>query len=295
MKGLSRLLCSVMLIGLLSACASNKDGALPPDNPFGRDRGMGQRELRLEASGLYRAARQSLESSDFTTAISRYDQLITRYPFSAFSTQAELERIYAYHRSFEPDRAIAAADRFLRDHPRNESNDYVLYLKGLINEGRGQGFLANLGVDTTKDDVSYARRAFEDFALLAQRYPDSIYVADARQRMIHLRNTIAQHEIHVVRFYMKRGALLAAARRAEHVAATYPGTPAAAESMALMERSYRTLGLTAQADAAEALLRGNGLPTAADLGEAKVEPNFLYRVGAWFGLGGGSTDETEGG
>lgn len=281
---------AVLLAGALAGCASKRDGALPPDNPF-RDQRLSQRELRLEASQLYRAARQSLESSDFATAISRYDRLIARYPFSAFSTQAELERIYAYYRNFEHDRALAAADRFLRDHPRHEANDYVQYLKGLINQSRGQGFLANLGVDTSKGDVSHARRAFDDFAVLVQRYPDSPYVGDARQRMIYLRNLIARHELHVVRFYVRRGAFLAAARRAEQIAANYPETPAAAEALALMERSYRSLGLEEHAEATRRLLAGNGLPTAADLGAAKVEPNWFYRMGARLGFG--NRDEAE--
>lgn len=288
---------SLLVVSLVMGCASNGDSPLPPDNPFRTDREQRQlqRELRLAASELYKAARQSLESGDYTTAISRYDQLVARFPFSAFSTQAELERLYARYRNFEVDEALAAADRFLRDHPRHPAGDYVQYLKGLMNESRGQGFIASLGVDTSKDDVTFARRAFDDFAVLVQRYPDSLYVADARQRMIHLRNRIAEHELHVVRFYVKRGAYLAAARRGEHIAATYPGAPAAAEALALMERSYRTLGLDAQADATAALLRGNGLPTAADLGEAQIEPGFFSRVGSrvggWFGLGDRATED----
>ena len=282
-----------IVLATLGACASKGDTVLPPDNPFGPDR-VSQRELRLEATELYRAAREALMSSDFATAISRYDMLITRYPFSVFSTQAELERVYAYHRSFEPDRALAAADRFLRDHPRHEAGAYIHYLKGVINQSRGDRVLTGLGVDTTKDDVTYARRAFDDFALLVQKYPDSPYVADARQRMIEMRNRIASHELHIVRFYVKRGAYLAAARRAETLVATYPGAPAAAEALALMERSYRTLGLDAQAAAAEQLARGNNLPTAADLGEREIKPSLLRRisttVGGWFGLGDDTDD-----
>ena len=282
-----------IVLATLGACASKGDTVLPPDNPFGPDR-VSQRELRLEATELYRAAREALMSSDFATAISRYDMLITRYPFSVFSTQAELERVYAYHRSFEPDRALAAADRFLRDHPRHEAGAYIHYLKGVINQSRGDRVLTGLGVDTTKDDVTYARRAFDDFALLVQKYPDSPYVADARQRMIEMRNRIASHELHIVRFYVKRGAYLAAARRAETLVATYPGAPAAAEALALMERSYRTLGLDAQAAAAEQLARGNNLPTAADLGEREIKPSLLRRISTtvcgWFGLGDDTDD-----
>ena len=130
--------------------------------------------------------------------------------------------------------------------------------------------------------------------LFTREMYDSPYNSDARKRMINLRNRIAAHEMHALRFYMDRGAFLAAARRAERIVATYPGTPVVPEALALMERAYRTLGLEEQAQATETLLRGNGLPTAADLGEAQVEPTWWVkvgtRIGSWFGLSGGSTD-----
>ncbi len=293
----------ISTIVMLSACAStgDRDPVLPPSNPFGAASGsenLSQRELRLSVDQLYRAARSSLENGDYNTALTRYARITSEFPFSTYSTQASLEGIYALHRSFNPETALAEADRFLRDHPRHPANDYVQYLKGLINEGRGDGFLAGLGYDSTQDDVGFARRAFDDYAVLIQRYPDSIFNADARQRMIYLRNRIAAHEMHALRFYMERAAYLAAARRAEHIVATYPGSPSAAEALALMERAYRTLGLTEQATATEALLRGNGLPTAADLGAAEVKQGWFSRagtrIGSWFGLSGGTASVDDG-
>lgn len=297
-----RYLLIVSIVLALGGCASSPDndsGTVPlPASPFSSGASaetLTQRELRLKVDELYRAARDALEASDYRTALTRYDLLISSFPFSVYSTQASLERIYALHRSFEPESALIAADRFVRDHPRHPRNDYVQYLRGLINEGRGQGFLSGLGYDATQDDVGYARRAFDDFGLLVQRYPDSPYNTDARKRMVLLRNRIAAHEMHVLRFYMDRGAFLAASRRAEHIVATYPGAPVIPEVLALMERAYRTLGLTEQAEATETLLRGNDLPTAADLGEAQVEPAWWEklgtRVGSWFGLSGGSTED----
>lgn len=296
---LQRLIVISTLI-LMSACASTPDDqddpVLLPSNPIGGlgEQTLSEREQRLSVDQLYRAARRALDNGDFNTALARYERLIGEFPFSAYSTQAALEQIYALYRSFNPDTAIAAADRFVRDHPRHPANDYVQYLRGLINEGRGEGFLTSLGYDSTQDDVGFARRAFDDYAVLIQRYPDSIYNGDARQRMIALRNRIAAHEMHALRFYMERNAYLAAAKRAEHIVATYPGTPAVPEALALMERAQRTLGLTDQAIATKRLLRGNNLPTAADLGEAQVEQGWFARVGtrigSWFGLSDGDAE-----
>lgn len=242
-----RIAFAVALVAL-AGCASKDDGALPPKNPFESQQRVSARELRLEAAELYKTARQSLEGSDFVTAIARYDQIVLRYPFTSYATQAELERIYAYYRSFDPDRALNAADRFLREHPRHAAVDYVHYLKGLTNFGRDEASLAGmLGLDTSKEDVGNARRAFDDFALLTQKFPNSRYTADARQRMIYLRNRIAEHELHAVRFYIKRGAHIAAAKRAEQISAQYPGAPAALEALRLMAESYAAMGLQTQA------------------------------------------------
>jgi outer membrane protein assembly factor BamD len=271
------LLCTLMLA--LGACSNGKkDSTLAPPHPF-KDRQQTQREQRAQAGELYKAARASLDVSDFQTAISRYDQLILRFPFTDYATQAELERIYAQHRSYNEDQALSNADKFLREHPRHPAVDYVQYLKGVINMAREDSFSGMLGLDTTKEDVGYSRRAFDDFALLIQKHPDSRFNADARQRMIYLRNRLAAHDLHVVHFYMERRAFVAAAKRAEQLVQQYAGAPAVLEALGLMERAYRELGLNQQAEDAGKLY-------AAQL--AVTPPAEQPRPGFWKSLFGNS-------
>lgn len=248
---------ALLLSLLVAACNSTPNKDLPPDNPFKDDPRRAARELRAEAGTLYKAARKSLDAGDYTSAITRYDQISARYPFTDYATQSELERTYSLYRTFEPEKALFAADKFLREHPRHAAADYMQYLKGLINFDRNQSLAGFLGMDTTRQDVSDARRAFDDFALLVQKYPNSRYAGDARQRMIFLRNRLAQHDMHVVRYYVKRGAALAAAKRAEQVVSQYPGAPVTLEALEVMENSYRELGLNQQADDAAKLLAAN--------------------------------------
>ena len=263
-RGCISLLCISLV---LAGCAS--DGNTPPsvtDNPFREDDRLSQRELRMEADEIYRDARSRLDSGDYMGAQERYDRLRGRYPFSDFATQAQLENIFARYRSFQPEQALAAADRFMREHPRHEAIPYVLYLRGMINFERNKSFFDGSElVDTTKRDVGPLRRAFDDFSQLIGRFPDSDYAADARQRMVYLRNRIAQNEMHVVRYYFDRGAWLAAARRAEDIIASYPGAPAALDAIEMLTRSYAELGLREQAEKARELL-------------ARVEPVRAERV-----------------
>lgn len=242
------------LVLLLAACASDPD-ALPPSNPLRPDQ-TSERELRLEAQELYRLARRSLESADFTGASERYGRILLRYPFTEFATQAELELVYTKYRSFDADGALSAAQRFIKEHPRHPGIDYVYYIKGLVGFQRGESAFDWL-VDTSQHDVTDARNAFDDFALLTQRFPDSSYAADARLRMIHLRNRIAEHELSVVRYYVRRGAYLAAARRAEKIIADYPGAPATRGALVQLRNSYRSLGLTDSASEVDRVLAAN--------------------------------------
>ena len=249
----------VLSLSMLSACSSNdpKEPGYRPKNPFAKsDRNVPggpkpavtEQELKLEAERLYRVARGALEASDFAEATLRYDLISERYPFTEYATQAELEKIYVLHRDFKTDEALTAADRFLREHPRHPRADYVLYLKGVIQMERDQGLAELLPIDQDTKDVGNQRKAYDEFALLIQKYPSSRYNEDARARMMHLRNRIAANEMHVVGFYLKRGAWLAAAKRAELIIAQYPGAPATLDALQSMERSYRELGLTQEAD-----------------------------------------------
>lgn len=249
----------------ISGCSSDgtKEPTYRPKNPFAKsDRNtpsagkpaVTEQELKLEAGKLYRVARGALESSDFGEATLRYDLIAERYPFTEYATQAELEKIYAYNRDYKPDEALTAADRFLREHPRHARADYVQYLKGVIQAERDKGLTDALPIDPSKKDVGNLRKAFDEFALLIQKYPNSRYNEDARARMMDLRNRIADNEMHAVDFYLRRGAWLAAAKRAEQVIVQYPGAPATMSALKSLERSYRALGLKQEAEDAAKML-----------------------------------------
>jgi len=266
----SRTALTTALLLALAACGS--DPSVPQSNPFRASKS--ERELRLEADGLYKLARRSLDGADFQGAIQHYGAILMRYPFTDYATQAQLEQIYARYRAFDPEGALSTADRFLKEHPRHAAVDYVHYLKGLINYERGESILGSL-VDSSGQDVGFARRAFDDFSVLAQRYPKSRYVGDARLRMVHLRNKIAAHELSIVRYYVRRGAHVAAARRAERIVADYPGAPATGEALVLLESAYRDAGLTVQADEVRRVRAANPAVTTPDVAPIAERPGGL--------------------
>jgi outer membrane protein assembly factor BamD len=207
---------------------------------------------------FYQRALEQLNSANFRRAISTYQALESRFPFGRFAAQAQIEIVYAYYRGNDPEAARAAADRFIRLHPENENVDYAYYMKGLASFIEDHGILSRfLPIDPTKRDPGAASESFNDFSQLLALHPDSVYAADARSRMVFLRNNLAAYEIHVANYYLERRAYIAAQRRGQYVVENFQGTPAVADGIAVMIEAYLRLGLTGLADTSLALLREN--------------------------------------
>lgn len=238
---------------LISGCASDGPTLL---NPFASNQ---ERQLeKLSAVELYRSGRASLDSGDANAALEFFGRLESKYPFSRYSTQAQLESIYAHYRAFNNEKALLAASRFLKEYPRHPDIDYVFYLRGVIyQESIDQSLEALLKIDSTERSPQAARQAFEAFALLVQRYPTSPYSTDARQRMIWLRNRLASYELHIAEYYLRRRAFVAASRRCQTILEKYQGTDALPRALEIMETSYSELGLSELANNAKAIRQHN--------------------------------------
>lgn len=241
---------------------------------------------------FYRRALSQLNSLNFNGAIATYQALESRFPFGRFAAQAQIEIVYAYYRNGDMEAARAAADRFIRLHPDNENVDYAYYMRGLSSFRDSGGFVGRfLPVDQTRRDPGRARESFSDFSQLLALYPDSPYAADARARMVYLRNNLAAYEIHVANYYQERRAYVAALRRAQYVVENFQGTPAVADGVAVMVESYLRMGLNELADTSLELLRENYPQHAALDGNGNFEiqseitnPSLFYTV--TFGLVG---------
>jgi len=210
------------------------------------------------AQKLYVSAKEEMNDSNYEKAIKYFETLESRYPYGRYAQQSQLEIAYAYYKSNEPASAIAAADRFIKLHPNHPNVDYAYYLKGLVNFNEDQGIFAALSdQDLSERDPKAARDAFESFKELVNRFPDSKYAPDAASRMKYLVNAMAFHEVHVARYYIKRGAYVAAANRAQAVVKDFPQAPAREEALALMITAYDAMGLNDLRDDAKRVLKLN--------------------------------------
>ncbi|MEE9551731.1 MAG: outer membrane protein assembly factor BamD [Gammaproteobacteria bacterium] len=196
----------------------------------------------MSAERLYAEARGALDSGDYSKAVDYYEKLEARFPFGVYGQQAILDLAYAYYKNDDSDSAVSAADRFIKLYPQNAHVDYAYYLKGLANFNRGKGFTERfLPIDASQRDPGSALNAFQDFSVLLKRFPDSEYAENAKQRMTYLRNILAEHEVEVAEYYMRRSAYLAAANRARFVIEKYPRTPSVPDALMLMAKAYKVM------------------------------------------------------
>lgn len=196
------------------------------------------------AQQLYVEAKDSMDSGNYKTAIEYLDKIQARYPFGRYAQQAQIDTIYCQYKSNEPDAAIAAADRFIKANPRHPYVDYAYYMKGLANFNRSDTFMERLTpTDRAKTDTDTARQAYNDFAELTRKFPDSKYAVDARQRMLFLHNSLANYEINVANEYLWRGAYIAALNRATYVLENYARTPATEDALSIMTQAYIKLNM----------------------------------------------------
>src|SRR6266568_2179139 len=210
------------------------------------------------AEKLYREAKDALDGGQYDLAIKRYETLEARFPYGRYSQQGQLEIAYAYYKQNEQASAVAATERFVKLHPNHPNVDYAHYLKGLVYFNEDLGFLGRVArQDRTERDPKSARESFDAFKELVQRFPDSRYAPDALARMKYLVNALASHEVHVARYYMKRGAYVAAANRAQYAVQNYPEAPAMEEALLIMVRAYDALGMPVLRDDTERVLRKN--------------------------------------
>ena len=262
---------------LLQGCET-LEGLMSKDAPAGKE----DEYAGWDEKKFHDQAKEALDAKSYQKAVSLYEAQEARYPFGDYAPQAQLNVAYAYYKNDDPEAALAAADRFIKTHPRNASVDYAYYLKGLINYNRGIGFIDRfLPTDSSQRDPGSARDSYDNFQELLRRFPSSTYSADAKQRMVALRNNLAMYEVHVADFYMRRKAYEAAVNRANYVIKEFQRTPAVPIALQIMQDGYTKLGLDDLAADAERIYKLN-YPNGAPMGDYKDE-GVIQKI--WDALG----------
>lgn len=237
-----RLVLIAGILGLLAACAGNDE-----------------QESEIQSlTEAYEKAETSLANGNYRRGIQIFEAIQARYPFSDLSRQIQLHLMYAYYKSGQQERAIDASDTFVRENPIHPRVDYALYIKALSYFEAEPGILERwFRRDVTQRPPEGVAQSYATLRRLVERYPASPYAPDAEQRMVYLKNRLAEYENHVADYYLRRGAYVAAIRRASNALEEYHGADSNAESLRLMAESYEKLGMTDLAEDTRRILAQN--------------------------------------
>lgn len=227
------------------------------------------------AERIYQEGAAKMQDKDYAKALVYFQKLESRYPHGKYATQAQLETAYAHYKKQDPVSAVAAADRFIKLHPNHANVDYAYYLKGLavFNE---RGIIEKFTKQQVSDrDPRALKDSFATFKELVTRFPKSRYVKDSTQRMIYLANSLADHELHVARYYMKRQAYVGAVNRAKYVLEYYPQSPNIEEALVIMISAYDLMGLEDLKNDTLRILKTN-YPNSAMLGKGVPDDERIW-------------------
>ena len=228
--GLARSLILALCITsvLLTGCESSRERKLLNSNP----------------AAIYKVAHVRMESGDYKSAIKLMEALTARFPFTEQARQSHLDLIYCYYKDGESESATDAADTFIRENPINPRVDYAYYVKGLVDFERTPNLFERwFHADLTKRPPITARKSFDAFGHVVQKYPKSPYAHDALQRMIYLRNRLADYDVHVAQYYIERGAYVGASQRAAETIQLYDGAPETQQALKILITANERLGL----------------------------------------------------
>lgn len=218
---------------------------------------------------LYEKGHKSMTNGNWSSAENTYKGLVAQYPYGPYTEQALVETAYAQYKAGKHEDAISSIDRFIRTYPTHRNTSYMYYLRGLSNSSRDTVFLQRVWrLDASRRDLATPMQAYNDFSIVADRYPNSRYAADARERMAALRNMFARHELETALYYLRRTAYVAAAERSTYLLETYPQSAHQNDAVATLAAAYTGLGNETLAADAKRVLQQN-------------QPNHPYLTGNW--------------
>lgn len=212
----------------------------------------------MSPNRLYAEAKDEMGASQWDKAVPLLEKLEARAAGTPLAQQAQLDKAYAQFKAGEQAQALATLERFIKLHPASPALDYAIYLRGIVNFNDDLGLLSSITrQDLAERDQKAAKESFESFKELTTRFPDSKYAPDAQQRMNYIVGSLAQYEVHVAKYYYKRGAYLAAANRAQQCITDYRDVPATEEALFILYKSYDALGMEQLRDDAKRILGKN--------------------------------------
>ncbi|MEL6919770.1 MAG: outer membrane protein assembly factor BamD [Pseudomonadota bacterium] len=200
------------------------------------------------ADVLYNQGLANMNAGNMREAARKFSAVDRQHPYSDFARKANVMAAFVSYRMGNFDDAIQASRRFVNLYPSHEDAAYAQYIIGL-------SYFKQMP-EVTRDQRD-TQLAVQNFNELLERYPGSIYEADARKRLRMARDQLAGKEMQIGRYYLERREYAGAISRFRVVAENYSTTRHIEEALARLTETYFAMGLAAEAQNAAAVLGHN--------------------------------------
>ncbi len=183
---------------------------------------------------IYISGKRNFDSQNFILAREKFNELKKLYPLSKETIQAEIMIGFISYVQMEYDDSILQFDKIINKYPSHKNLDYVYYMKAMCYYEQ----ITHEGLDGNYNDLSLGA-----FNQVINRFPNSQYAKDSRQKIILVKSNQAAKHMNIGRFYLKEKKYLAALNRFKIVTENYSMTKFTPEALHRIVETYYELGL----------------------------------------------------
>ncbi len=153
---------------------------------------------------LYDNALGLVKKRDYVDAAILFEDIERQYPYSKWSSQAQLMGAFCYYKSNMHDDSLNSIERFISLYPANEKIGYATYLTAL-------NYYAQ--IQDVSRDQSMTEQALISFNEVINRYKDTDFAIDSKNKIDVINDRLAAKEIEIARFYQFDSQWIAAINR----------------------------------------------------------------------------------
>ena len=197
---------------------------------------------------IYKSGLSSLENENYKKAIIEFDNLSLNHPFSSLAKKSDIMTAYSLYQNNEIKKSISKLKIFIEMNPNDEFSDYAHYLLAMCyyiqvsNQGR---------------DPSLSIKALNSFMLIITKYPNSKYAKDSKIKIQYIKNSLANNELDIGKFYLKKNAPASSIKRFKSILLNYQNTSSIPETLYRLTEAFLMIGLKKEAVKSDAVLKYN--------------------------------------
>ena len=233
---IKKIICLILLC-LCISCSNNTNSNIDKN-----------KNLLNDPESLYKLAKINLDAQDFELASEQFKEISKLFPLSNEAIQSEIMIAFIDYIKMDYDNAILNYKKIINRYPSHKDLDYIYYMIAICNYEQ----LQNEALDGYYNEL-----ALKSFNQVINRFPESKYAKDSRQKIILVKSNIAAKNMEIGRFYLNNRKYIAALNRFKIVVNEYSFTKFTPEALHRMVEAYYEIGMYDESYNTAALLGYN--------------------------------------